>query len=535
MNKIETIATVVVVFVLFLAAVWIFWVAGHANPPDPALFGVGTVLSIAAAVFGLFGRRLKKLAGGGVIVELSEHKYVEEAARLAGSVKKNELDQTTLIERKSYGESKVLPGTSAPDYTALDIARMDRLLVRPSAYPMTPMYLLNKDYRILDWNEAFSLAFDRTMEGHQGQGILGWTYYLDNYQSVLDHAETVFADPDRPPLIDVEDIVYMSLRYGRIEGVKRAYQIPDDDGRCIAWLITLELDFANPKEKARYRYELLRLIGLDQLWSEYAISYDRILTNVRVYRDLLDTLIGNIGPLSALAPDAKVLDLGPGTGNLSLRLLDGASRRTVLALDNNRVMLEFLRDKCRGLLRDDYSGTGIIAVKQDATSLFGLPNDCFDCVIANNVFYALPDLEATLEACLRVLKPGGELRMSGPKADTDLEVLFRRIRSDLESAGTFREYQADYEHVEQINKLRLKPMLHRWGTQEFCQILQQAGFLVNHSSEDIYAGQSMLISASKPTVDVTDDYSNPWAKDDRAGTARVDRASSKGPKVLASE
>lgn len=513
-----------VIFFLFglvqmLAAGWIFWDARRADLHDPEIYVIGAGLLTIAAVLVLFGPRLIKLSFGGASVELREQKYVGEATAIAESVKKNELDPSTLSERKSYADSKVLPGTPSLDYTALDFAKVERLQVRPSAYPMTPMYLLDRDYRILDWNEAFSLAFDRTMEGRQGQGVLGWTYYLDNYQSVLDHAETVFADPEGLPLIDVEDIVYTSLRYGRIDGVKRAYQIPDDDGRCFAWLITLELDFANPKEKERYRYELLRLIGLDQLWSEYAISYDRILSNARVYRDLLDTLIGNTGLLPALAPDARVLDLGAGTGNLSLRLLNGDSRRTVLALDNNRVMLEFLRDKCRGLLREDYNGPGVIAVKQDATSLFGLPSDYFDCVIANNVFYALPDLEATLEACLRILKPGGELRMSGPKADTHLEVLFRRIRSDLEAAGTFREYQADFEHVEQINKLRLKPMLHRWKTQEFCDILKQAGFLVNHSSEEIYAGQSMLICANKPTGDVTDPYSKPWTQDDRRGAA----------------
>jgi ubiquinone/menaquinone biosynthesis C-methylase UbiE len=516
----------IVGFVLVLAAGWILWKAGSSKSPETYLV-VGAGLLFISAVIVLFGQRLTKLSIGGASVEISGNKYIEGAAALAGSVQKNELDQSTLRERESYAESKVLPGTSAPDYTALDIAKVDRLLVRPSAYPMTPMYLLDRDYRILDWNEAFSLAFDRTMEGRQGQSVLGWTYYLDNYQSVLDHAEQIFAEPDRLPLIDVEDIVYISLRYGRIEGVKRAYQIPDDDGRCFAWLITLELGFANPKEKARYRYELLRLIGLDQLWSEYAISYDRILSNTRVYRDLLDTLIGNIGPLPPLAPEARVLDLGAGTGNLSLRLLDGASRRTVLALDNNRVMLEFLRDKCRGLLREDYHGPGIIAVKQDATSLLGLPNDYFDCVIANNVFYALPDLEATLEACLRVLKPGGELRMSGPKADTNLDELFRRIRSDLESAGTFQEYQSDFEHVEQINKLRLKPMLHRWTAQEFRTLLQQAGFEVNRPSEDVYAGQSMLIRANKPKPDMTDPYAKPWLGDDRAD------ASAKFRRILA--
>jgi len=474
------------------------------NMEDWKRYAIGGGILFAGAIVALFSERLTKISVGGATIELRQQQYFESVTTLTENVQKKELAEEDREERASYAETKSLPGQAAPDFTAVQLAKVNKLLVRPSAYPMTPMYLLDKDYRILDWNEAFSLAFDRTMEGRQGHGVLEWTYNLDNYQDVLDHGEKVFADPDKLPPVDVEDVVYTSLRYGRIEAIKRAYQIPDDNGECLAWLITMELNFTNPKEKSRYRYELLRIIGLDQLWSEYAISYDRILTNTRVYRDLINYMLGNSGPLAPIDSDAKILDLGASTGNISLRLMDGTSNLTVFALDSNRVMLEFLRDKCRGLLREDDHGPGIIAIKQDVTSLFGLPKDYFDCIIANNVFYALADPEASLEACLRVLKPGGELRMSGPRKDTDLDILFNRIRSDLKNAGKFKEYQTDFDHVEQINRFRLKTMLHRWSTQDFCTLLEEAGFQDIHSSEKVYAGQSMLITAPKPPKDTTD-------------------------------
>lgn len=478
------------------------------DQPTWELTGIGAVVLVLGSLIALVGERLNRLTVkqfeyGKFKVQMEENKYYQKNTELAEDVKKNELDLGVRRERKSYAETKRLPGRWAPEYSALELAKINKLLVRPSAYPMTPMYMLDSDYRILDWNDAFSLAFDRTMEGRQGQSILEWTYHLDNFQDVLDHGETVFADPERLPTIDVEDIVYTSLRYGRLKAIKRAYQIPDDNGRCFAWLITLDLDFAHPKEKSRYRYELLRLMGLDQLWSEYAISYDRVLTNTRVYRDLVDTLIGTIGPLIPIDPDAKVLDLGAGTGNIALRLMDGASNRLVYALDNNRVMLEFLRDKCRKVLRDDELGPGVLAIKQDVTSLFGLPDGYFDYVIANNVFYALTDPEASLEAIFRVLKPGGELRTSGPKHDTNLDILFKRIRSDLEDSGKYTEFRDDYERVEQINKLRLRAMLHKWSVDDFCSLLRKFGFNINHSSENVYANQSMLIAAEKPTGDLS--------------------------------
>jgi ubiquinone/menaquinone biosynthesis C-methylase UbiE len=467
---------------------------------------IGAALLVIGAVMAL-GRLPKKFSFGGEkggSVEFSQSVRTEKyAMELKAEVKKKELSPEERKDGQSYAETKVLPDRDALVYSAIDQTGVNKLLVGPSAYPMTPMYLLDKDYRVLDWNEAFSLAFDRTMEGRQGKSVLEWTYHLDNFQEVLDHGEQTFADPERLPMHDTETIIYTSLRYGRMEALKHAYQIGGKDGRCAAWSISLDIDFHDPAEKSRYRYELLQLLGLDQLWSEYAINYDRVLVNTRVYRDLIDTLLGIKGSLKSIPNDARVLDLGAGSGNLTRRLMDGVSNRTVFALDNNRIMLEFLRDKCRDYLREDDLKPGVVVIKQDVTSLFGLDDDDFDCVIANNVFYALADPDACLEAVYRILRPGGELRMSGPRVDTDLEILFRRIRADLEEAGHFEECRLAYEHVEQINKQRLRTMLHRWSTDDFCALLKKNGFKVTHRSDDIYAGQSMLVTAEKPGNDTT--------------------------------
>lgn len=482
-------------------------------PDDQAVYGIpafifliimGCFLMLIAALL-ILGIRPTRVAFGKNVFELSQvSTYTETTSLLSKEVVQKTLKKDELEERALYARSKSLPDIEDKEYSAIQLTKVNRLLVIPSGQAMAPMYILDKDYRILDWNEAFSLAFDRTMEGRQGQSILEWTYLLDNYQEVLDHGEKVFSNPDKLPLIDIETIEYTSLRYGPITAVKRAFQIPDDDGNCFAWLITLQMDFTNPNEKTRFKYELLRLNGLQQLWSEYAISYDRVLTNTRVYRDLIDSLLGiKNSPLPPIAATAKVLDLGAGTGNIALRLMTGNSRRTVFAVDKNRVMLEFLRDKCENLLLEDDNKPGVLAIKQDVTTLYGLPENYFDCVVANNVFYALPDPETCLESILKVLKPGGELRMSGPRHDTDLKILFERIRNDLITAGKFDEYQADYDHVEQINMMRLDTMLHKWSTNEFCELLTKKGYAITHSSDDVYADQSMLVAAIKPFTDET--------------------------------
>ena len=461
------------------------------------------VMLIGVVVLGL-AKFKGKVTDGALDMESTVYSYLIETETLKDEIPTRELDHETRERRQEYAleraKNDALPGQDAPRYSVFSQSDAANVLVRPSAYPVTPMYLLDSAYRVTDWNEAFSLAFDKTMEGRQGRSVLEWTYFLDNYEQVLDHGMKCFGDPENLPVIDVEPIEYTSMRYGRILATKRAYRIPDDDGRCMAWLITIEPTFETAQIEERYKDDLQRILGLDQLWSEYAISYDKLLTKTRVYNDLLRALLGEVGDMPRIRDGARILDLGAGTGNLSKRVMESCPNSLVVALDNNRAMLDLLRMKCRPYLRRDDQGPGVLVCKQDITSLYGLDDNSFDYVLSNNVFYAVSDTESALKEVRRVLKPGGELRVSGPRADTNLEVLFRRIRADLEETGEFKNLEKVYKHVKQLNELRLRPMLHRWTTDDFSQLLtsQEIGFAtVTHRSENVYEGQSMLISAVK--------------------------------------
>jgi hypothetical protein len=76
-----------------------------------------------------------------------------------------------------------------------------------------------------------------------------------------------------------------------------------------------------------------------------------------------------------------------------------------------------------------------------------------------------------------VLKPGGELRLSGPRKDTNSELLFSRIASELKEGSTFPQLEPDYMQVLQINELKLRPMLYRWSTKELRICLLERSFL----------------------------------------------------------
>jgi len=141
-----------------------------------------------------------------------------------------------------------------------------------------------------------------------------------------------------------------------------------------------------------------------------------------------------------------------------------------------------------------------MTIKQDISILTGFENDTYDYAFANNVLYAVSDVVNCLSEIRRVLKVGGELRVSGPRKDTSLDVLFNEIHVDLERSGKFEELEKDYNHVKEINELRLNTMLYRWTIDEFCRLLlsDDIGFSsIKYKTDHVYANQSMLICAIK--------------------------------------
>jgi ubiquinone/menaquinone biosynthesis C-methylase UbiE len=476
----------------------VFAIDEHSSYTIPIFGFFGFLLVVIGALTGSGVRIGKwKLAVAGNEAEFDfVSDYYREAVDLEIDVEPKTIDTELRKVREEFAKTKHVPGGNAPDLNILEDRHHHKIL--PIADRMSPMYLLDESFRIVDWNLAFSLAFDRSMEGRRGLSVLEWSFLLDNYEDVLNHGESVFSEGREPPNIDVETIRFTSKRYGELEAVKRAYKIPNDDGDSIlGWLTILDLSFASPSSKIKYQSELIRMLSADDMWSEYSISYDRVLTNTNVYNRLLDTMVGDGTVFSEIPRGSRILDLGCGTGNLALKLAEQDKDFRIVAVDNNTCMLELLKGKCAHYLSQDPNQPGIIPIKQDITTLFGLQESLFDVVILNNVLYTLPDPAGCLWHVWRVLKPDGEIRISGPKKDTNLDVLFEQIQQDLEQRMVFDKVKTEFNHVKAINKLRLHPLLFKWTLEDVQEILTRAGFAPSKGTDNVYAGQAMIVGGQK--------------------------------------
>ena len=117
--------------------------------------------------------------------------------------------------------------------------------------------------------------------------------------------------------------------------------------------------------------------------------------------------------LAAIQPGATVLDVGCGTGSLTLRAQAAAGNQgTVYGIDAAPEMIEVARQKAAQQKRDVQFQVGVIEALQ-------FPDTTFDVVLSSLMFHHLPDdlKRLSLAEIYRVLKPGGRLLivdMQGP-------------------------------------------------------------------------------------------------------------------------
>ncbi len=132
-------------------------------------------------------------------------------------------------------------------------------------------------------------------------------------------------------------------------------------------------------------------------FGNWANEYDATLGKVRRHHDLLNLAVR----VSRVKKGDHVLDLGCGTGLLSLKLLKRADCR-ITAADSSADMLKLFEEKIAAL----DLGSRIRCVRQDAAGL-RFPKESFDIVAATVALHHVKNKLPMVKKIRSVLKPGG--------------------------------------------------------------------------------------------------------------------------------
>ena len=160
-----------------------------------------------------------------------------------------------------------------------------------------------------------------------------------------------------------------------------------------------------------------------QWFGRWSNEYDRTLGSISFHRELLDLVVQN----ARLKNGDKVLDLGCGTGLLSLKLLQ-KSCCSVMGVDYAKEMIDILKAKVKKLKLKDR-----ISICLMDAALLKFKDRTFDRVVSSVALHHLKDKLPVLKRVFRVLKPGGifiigEVDMDTTGKHTDAKRLKRILR-----------------------------------------------------------------------------------------------------------
>jgi ubiquinone/menaquinone biosynthesis C-methylase UbiE len=231
---------------------------------------------------------------------------------------------------------------------------------------------------------------------------------------------------------------------------------------------------------------------VDNIWSEFAESYDRVIPNLVCYQAMLVKILDR-------TKDAKsIIDAGCGTGIVGQAMVHRGQR--VFGFDNNPGMLARALDKAAALS----PGTRALWTLGDGDVMrfpADTPEDA-DALVLNNVLFYVPDPDRAIEESARHLAPGGVLVATGPRHRPDGEKVFRAELAEWARRGQdVVAFQAEIaHHVACMRRLTQgrEEMVTFFEPRELADRLLAAGFreVLATEAEDYY-GENFFVAVRK--------------------------------------
>jgi ubiquinone/menaquinone biosynthesis C-methylase UbiE len=228
-------------------------------------------------------------------------------------------------------------------------------------------------------------------------------------------------------------------------------------------------------------------------WKHYFEVYD-LLNELTPYQELLDGICARVN----IHTGDRVLDLGSGTGNLSMKLERFGAR--VAGVDFSKEGIEMHKSKS--------SSTELIHA--DITQPLPFPDAYFDAVVSNNVLYAISrDIRPRVaQEMYRVLKPGGRIVISNVIDGFNPQVIyFDHVAYSFKERGIFKTIGdillLSWPTLKILYYNHLISKEHEQGSYDFFKageqqwLLIDAGFRDVSPDEHVYCKQGVMNYASK--------------------------------------
>jgi SAM-dependent methyltransferase len=306
-----------------------------------------------------------------------------------------------------------------------------------------------------------------------------WFALLDNFRRVPKRTDKLYGE-GIIPITDRERATYLSPAFGRMVFTKIMTPVVDrGSGRIIGWTVVLNINSVNKRHE--FFEQLYATIARETKRIRFAAGYDGLFDAYAPRRALLDR------HERVLAGLTRVLDLGCGTGSLSVRLVADGAR--VTAVDGDTHLLRRARDRVAPL-------GGARFIRRDPDLLGELPAARYDGVALVNLLPRLTEPAVALAQAYKSLKPGGVMTLSAMLPSGCVDFLYNSLRTALERDGKYENLKHQFNCVLELDREQARGWTLR-SREEVRALVLEAGFAIASEEGGLEDGNTLFLVARK--------------------------------------